>query len=128
MTEASMIGLLVATVSFGALLYLAALGELIAEKAGVLNLGVEGMMAMGAVSAFMAALEWGNPWLALLVGIVVGALTASVYGWFTVVMGAEQVVSGLSLTILGLGFARTRARTSWVARPGRCWRPSTGAR
>ncbi len=105
MTEASMIGLLVATVSFGALLYLAALGELIAEKAGILNLGVEGMMAMGAVSAFMAALEWGNPWLALLVGIVVGALTASVHGWFTVVMGAEQVVSGLSLTILGLGFA-----------------------
>ena len=105
MTEASMIGLLVATVSFGALLYLAALGELIAEKAGVLNLGVEGMLAMGAVSAFMAALEWGNPWLALLVGIVVGALTASVHGWFTVVMGAEQVVSGLSLTILGLGFA-----------------------
>ena len=61
MTEASMIGLLVATVSFGALLYLAALGELISEKAGVLNLGVEGMMAMGAVSAFMAAHQTGNP-------------------------------------------------------------------
>ena len=49
MTEASMIGLLVATVAFGALLYLAALGELISEKAGVLNLGVEGMMLMAAV-------------------------------------------------------------------------------
>ena len=54
MTEASLIGLFVATVSFGALLYLAALGELLAEKAGVLNLGVEGMMAVGAVTAFIA--------------------------------------------------------------------------
>ena len=70
MTEASMIGLLVATVSFGALLYLAALGELISEKAGVLNLGVEGMMAMGAVSAFMAAHQTGNPWIGLVVGIL----------------------------------------------------------
>ena len=51
MNEASLIGLLFATVSFGALLYLAALGELLAEKAGVLNLGVEGMMAIGAVTA-----------------------------------------------------------------------------
>ena len=105
MTEASMIGLLVATVSFGALLYLAALGELISEKAGVLNLGVEGMMAMGAVSAFMAAHQTGNPWIGLVVGVLAGALTGLLHGWFTVVLGAEQVVSGLSLTILGLGFA-----------------------
>jgi len=105
MTEASMIGLLVATVSFGALLYLAALGELISEKAGVLNLGVEGMMAMGAVSAFMAAHQTGNPWIGLAVGVLAGALTGFLHGWFTVVLGAEQVVSGLSLTILGLGFA-----------------------
>ena len=105
MTEASIIGLFVATVSFGALLYLAALGELLAEKAGVLNLGVEGMMAIGAVTAFIVGVELKNPWAALLVAMLSGALLASVHGVFTVGLGAEQVVSGLSLTILGLGLA-----------------------
>ena len=61
MSEESLIGLFVAMVSFGALLYLAALGELIAEKAGILNLGVEGMMAIGAVTAFIAGAELNNP-------------------------------------------------------------------
>ena len=103
MNEASLVGLCAATVSFGALLYLAALGEMVSEKAGILNLGVEGMMAMGAVTGFMTALEFGNPWLALAVAVAVGALTALLHGWFTVVLGAEQVVSGLSLTILGAG-------------------------
>jgi simple sugar transport system permease protein len=101
MNEASLIGLLFATVSFGALLYLAALGELIAEKAGILNLGVEGMMAIGAVTAFIAGVEFRNPWLALAIAMLSGALLASVHGFFTVGLGAEQVVSGLSLTILG---------------------------
>ena len=105
MTEASLIGLLVATVSFGALLYLAALGELLAEKAGVLNLGVEGMMAVGAVTAFIAGVELQNPWAALLIAMLSSAIFASVHGFFTVGLGAEQVVSGLSLTILGLGLA-----------------------
>ncbi|MCH1513249.1 MAG: ABC transporter permease [Acidimicrobiales bacterium] len=103
MSEASMIGLLSAAVSFGALLYLAALGELISEKAGILNLGVEGMMAVGAVTGFMVALETENAWVALLAAMLVGALFALIHGFFTVVLGAEQVVSGLSLTILGLG-------------------------
>lgn len=105
MNEASLIGLFVATVSFAALLYLAALGELLSEKAGVLNLGVEGMMAIGAVTAFIAGVELGNPWAALAIAMMSGAALASVHGFFTVALGAEQVVSGLSLTILGLGLA-----------------------
>jgi len=116
MSEASIIGLLSATVSFGALLYLAALGELISEKAGILNLGVEGMMAMGAVTGFMVALETENPWVALLVAMLVGALFALIHGLFTVVLGAEQVVSGLSLTILGLGVAAFVGKNA-VGRP-----------
>ena len=116
MSEASLIGLLAATVSFGALLYLAALGEMVSEKAGILNLGVEGMMAMGAVSGFMAALEFGNPWLALLIAVLTGAAVALVHGWFTVVLGAEQVVSGLSLTILGIGMAAYLGKNA-VGRP-----------
>ena len=105
MTEASLIGLLEATVSFGALLYLAALGEMITEKAGILNLGVEGMMAIGAVTGFVVALQTGNPWVALVAAIAAGALIGLLHGLFTVVLGAEQVVSGLSLTILGIGLA-----------------------
>lgn len=105
MTEASLIGLLEATVSFGALLYLAALGEMITEKAGILNLGVEGMMAIGAVTGFVVALQTGNPWVALVAAIAAGALIGLLHGLFTVVLGAEQVVSGLSLTVLGIGLA-----------------------
>ena len=60
---------------------------------------------MGAVTGFMVALETENPWLALVVAMLVGAVFALIHGLFTVVLGAEQVVSGLSLTILGLGMA-----------------------
>jgi simple sugar transport system permease protein len=111
-TEASLIGLLEATVSFGALLYLAALGEMITEKAGILNLGVEGMMAIGAVTGFVVALQTGNPWVALVAAIAAGALIGLFHGLFTVVLGAEQVVSGLSLTILGIGLAAYMGRGS----------------
>ncbi|NNE72814.1 MAG: ABC transporter permease [Acidimicrobiales bacterium] len=105
MNETTLIGLFVAVIEFGTLLYLAALGETIAEKSGVLNLGVEGMMAMGGVTAFWAGVETGNPWVGLLVAAVAGALVASVHGLVAVVLGGDQVVSGLALTILGLGLA-----------------------
>tara|TARA_B100000953_G_scaffold49564_1_gene38100 strand:- start:50 stop:982 length:933 start_codon:yes stop_codon:yes gene_type:complete len=114
--EASLIGLLEATVSFGALLYLAALGEMITEKAGILNLGVEGMMAIGAVTGFVVALQTENPWVALVAAICAGALAGLLHGLFTVVLGAEQVVSGLSLTILGIGLAAYIGKGS-VGRP-----------
>ena len=116
MNEASLIGLLEATVSFGALLYLAALGEMITEKAGILNLGVEGMMAIGAVTGFVVALQTGNPWMALVAAIGAGALAGLLHGLFTVVLGAEQVVSGLSLTILGIGLAAYIGK-GFVGRP-----------
>ena len=83
MNEASMIGMLSTTVSFGALLYLACIGELISEKAGVLNLGVEGMMALGAVTGFLVALNTENPWLALLVAMIVTAAFALIHGVFS---------------------------------------------
>ncbi len=116
MNEASLVGLLEATVSFGALLYLAALGEMITEKAGILNLGVEGMMAIGAVTGFVVALQTENPWVALVAAIGAGALAGLLHGLFTVVLGAEQVVSGLSLTILGIGLAAYIGK-GFVGRP-----------
>ncbi len=105
MSQATVIGLLIAVIEFATLLYLAALGETIAEKAGVLNLGVEGTMAIGGVTAFWAGVQFENPWLALLVGIVAGALFCLIHAIVAVVMGADQVVSGLALTIGGLGLS-----------------------
>ena len=105
MSQATMIGLLVSVIEFGTLLYLASLGELIAEKAGVLNLGVEGMMAVGAMSGFWAGVETGSPWLAFVFAAGASAVLAALHGLVAVVLGADQVVSGLALTILGLGIA-----------------------
>lgn len=104
-TEAAFLGLIVATIQFATLLYLAALGETIAERSGVLNLGVEGMMAVGAVCGYIGAVSTGSPWLGLLVGALAGAAAAGVHAVVAVGLGADQVVSGLALTILGLGMA-----------------------
>ncbi len=105
MTEETIIGLVISIIEFGTLLYLAALGETIAERAGVLNLGVEGMMAVGAMVAFWIGTETGNPWLAVLFALIAVGLFAMIHGIAAVVVGADQVVSGLALTILGLGLA-----------------------
>ncbi len=105
MTQAALVGLAVATIGFATLLYVAALGELIAERAGVLNLGVEGTMAMGAVAGFVGAQTTGSPWLGLVAAIFVGALFSSVHALLGVVLNAGQVVSGLALTLGGLGLA-----------------------
>ena len=104
-SEAAVIGLFVASIQFATLLYLAALGETIAERAGVLNLGVEGMMAMGAVAGYIGGASSGSPWVGLLVGTAAGAAISLVHAVAAVGLGADQVVSGLALTILGLGLA-----------------------
>lgn len=104
-TETALIGLVIATIQFATLLYLAALGETVAERAGVLNLGVEGMMAVGAVCGYVGAVATGSPWLGLLVGALAGAAAAGIHAVVAVGLGADQVVSGLALTILGLGLA-----------------------
>ena len=96
----------VAGVAAGTVLLFAAIGEILAERAGVLNLGVEGMMLMGAVSAFSVTLTTGNPWLGLLVAMVVGGLLGLLHGIVTIQFLADQVVSGLALTFLGTGLAR----------------------
>jgi simple sugar transport system permease protein len=86
-------------------LLFATLGELIAEKSGSLNLGVEGMMLMGAVIGFSAAYHTGNPVLALLGAFAAGALGALIFAVVTVTLQGNQVVTGLTLTIFGTGFS-----------------------
>jgi len=83
----------------------ATLGELLTEKAGNLNLGVEGMMYMGAVIGFKAGFSTGSPLLAILGAFAAGAAGASIYAFLTVTLRANQVVTGLTLTIFGTGFA-----------------------
>ncbi|WP_373413897.1 ABC transporter permease [Ensifer aridi] len=84
-------------------LVLAAAGELVAERSGVLNLGVEGMMIMGAVSAFAATQITGSPYIGVLAGIGAGVLFALLFGFLTLTLIANQVATGLALTLLGLG-------------------------
>ena len=93
------------TIIAGTPLILAALGELVTEKSGVLNLGVEGMMAVGAVSAFATAHATGEPGLAVLVGMGAATLLSLVFGFLTLTMLANQVASGLALSIFGVGLS-----------------------
>jgi ABC-type uncharacterized transport system permease subunit len=92
-------------VATGTVLLFATIGEIFAERAGVLNLGVEGMMLMGAMSAFSVAVSTGNPWLGLLVAMLVAGLLALLHGVVCIHLQADQVVSGLSLTFLGTGLS-----------------------
>ena len=86
-------------------LIFAASGELIAERSGVLNLGVEGMMLMGAVSAFAIAMGTGSPILGMFAGAFAGALTAGIFAFFALGLATNQVATGLALTIFGTGLS-----------------------
>jgi simple sugar transport system permease protein len=98
-------------------LVIAALGELVAERSGVLNLGVEGMMIMGAVAAFAGAQMSGSPYIGLICGIAAGALFSLLFGFLTLTLVANQVATGLALTILGLGVSGMLGE-SFVSVPG----------
>ncbi len=98
-------------------LLIAALGELVVERSGVLNLGVEGMMVMGAVTGFAVALSTGNPWLGMLAGTIVGALFSQLFAFLVLSVATNQVATGLSLTLLGLGLSGMIGE-SFVGQPG----------
>ena len=97
--------ILAITLRAGTSLIYAAVGETYAERSGILNLGVEGMMLMGAVTAFATAYHTKSLGLALLLAVVVGGLLATLHAFLSVTMRAQQVVSGLSLTLFGSGLA-----------------------
>ena len=84
---------------------LAAIGELVVEKAGVLNLGVEGMMIMGAISGFITAVHTGSPALGFLGGALGAMALSLVFALLTQVFLANQVATGLALTLFGLGLS-----------------------
>src|SRR5919197_256989 len=98
-------------------LLIAAIGELVVERSGVLNLGVEGMMLMGAVTGFGVALMTGSPWLGVFAAIIVGALFSLLFGFLTLTLVTNQVATGLALTLLGIGFSGMLG-VSFVGLPG----------
>ena len=86
-------------------LILASLGAMFTERAGVLNLGVEGVLLSSAISSFIASDSSGSVWVGLAVGAIVGALLAGIHAVLAVVLRANQIVSGLALVIFGTGLA-----------------------
>jgi general nucleoside transport system permease protein len=98
--------ILAAGVASGTVLLFAAVGEIFAERSGILNLGVEGMMLIGAVAGFSTTVTTGDPWIGLVVAMLAGGLLSLLHGVVTIQLRADQVVSGLALTFLGTGLAR----------------------
>ncbi len=97
--------LIAATLAAGTPLALAGLGLLVNERAGVVNLGAEGMMAIAAVTGFAAAFHTGNDWVGFAAGAAAGAAAASVFGWLALWLYTNQYATGLALSLFGGGFS-----------------------
>ena len=93
--------ILQAGVATGTALLFATLGEILAERSGIMNLGVEGMMLLGAMAAYSISAHCGSPWLGVVVGMLAAGLISQVHAFITINLQADQVVSGLSLNFLG---------------------------
>ncbi len=97
--------LFAATLNAGTVLAIAALGLLINEKAGVVNLGAEGIMLCAAIAGFAAVVHTGNDWLGFAAGMGAGALLAAVFGLLVIWLGTNQYATGLALSLFGVGFS-----------------------
>ena len=97
--------LIASTLNAGTVLALAALGLLINEKAGVVNLGAEGLMLCAAIAGFAAVVHTGNDWLGFAAGMGAGALLAAVFGLLVIWLGTNQYATGLALSLFGVGFS-----------------------
>lgn len=99
------IAIVVGAIRAGTPLVFAALGELVTEKSGVLNLGVEGMMLIGAVVGFMATVLTGSVFIGIVAAVIAGMLTSLIFGFLTLSLLTNQVATGLALTIFGVGLS-----------------------
>jgi simple sugar transport system permease protein len=97
--------IVVLTLAAGTPLVFAALGELVVEKAGVLNLGVEGMMLVGAIASFIVAAKSGSPWLGVAIGALAAALLSQIFAVIVLTLRANQVATGLALSLFGIGLS-----------------------
>ena len=105
LTGGFLVSLLASTIRLATPIMVPALGQLYTQRAGILNLGVEGNMLMGAVAGFAAAYLSGSLWLGLLAGMVTGVLWSAIMAWLSITMKANQVIAGLGMNILAGGLA-----------------------
>jgi ABC-type uncharacterized transport system permease subunit len=105
MVESDVTAVLAQTIRAGTPLVYAALGELVTEKSGVLNLGIEGMMLVGAVAGFIGAVVTGSIFVGFVFAIVAAVLMSLIFGVLTLSLLSNQVATGLALTIFGIGLS-----------------------
>lgn len=105
MNESQLILTIVAAIGLGTPLIFATVGETITERAGILNLGVQGMMLIGAVSGFWATFHTGSLLLGVIVAMIAGAALSAVHAFTSITLRVNQIVSGLALTLFGTGLA-----------------------
>jgi len=105
-TETFIIGLLAGTIRMAVPILAAAVGEILVERSGILNLGLEGLMITGAIAGFAGAFFSGNLWVGVLCGIAAGGALATIHAVISISLRGSQVVSGLAISILGGGLAQ----------------------
>jgi len=107
LVESALLSLIKVAIPASTVVVLAALGVMLSERVGVLNLGQEGLIGIGAVYAVIAATEWGvtSPWVSMLVGIIAAALAGAIFAVVVVVFRANQVLAGLAMAIGGIGLS-----------------------
>jgi ABC-type uncharacterized transport system permease subunit len=100
-----LVSILMSVVGVSTPILIAALGELVVEKSGVLNLGVEGMMLIGAVTGFAVTYATGSPWIGVLAAALAAMIAALMFGYLTLSLTSNQVATGLALTIFGISLS-----------------------
>ncbi|MEG6523524.1 ABC transporter permease [Desulfotomaculum sp. 1211_IL3151] len=105
MSQEFLITILATAITAGTPILYAALGEVLTERSGIINLGVEGMMLVGAVCGFVFAIKTNDPWLGVFAAMLGGGAMALIHAFLTVTLQANQIVSGLALTLFGTGLS-----------------------
>ena len=111
-TTAVLVGILTSGIRLATPYLFASIGEMFGQRSGVYNLGVEGIMLMGAFAAFYVTLTYDNPWLGLLAAIIVGGIMGLAMAFISVTLQAEQGISGIGLYMFGLGLSSLLFRTT----------------
>ena len=107
----TVVSMLVATLRMNFPLLVPSLGEAVSERSGVLNIGIEGYMLMGAVSSYLVAVTTGDPWLGILVGMLAGMALSLVHAYLSITLRSSQIVSGIAIWLFSMGFSTFIFRT-----------------